>query len=268
MEPGKAACGVMAVDLARVADLWEENQECLKQRLGHSDSARFGARWVFMPQVPAARFNHVSKVRVPSSMVNDLIDECRTFFRQNGLPLCCIMTTPATQPADLGERLYRLGFTTETNPVMIWDGRTLPEVPEGVRVELAPEEQCDLVYQLIRHVFFPDANRSAAHHLRRGVEVSYDLGARNYVAYIGDQPVGAGTLFRRGQMGGIYNMCTLPAYRGRGVATAIIAASLADASRLGCAYVGLTPTTQGRPLYEKLGFTEVYQERYFVERFY
>lgn len=256
----------MAVDLAYVADLWEENQECLKQRLGQSDCALFGARWVFMPQVPAPRFNHVSKVRVPVSMVGDLLEECRHFFRARGLSMNCIMTTPATQPADLGDRLYRLGFTTETNPVMVWDGATLPDSPADVRVEEAPGAQAGLVYQLIRQVFFPDASEAAGQHLRRGVDVSYDIGAVNYVAYIGRQPVGAGTLFRRGLMGGIYNMCTLPAYRGRGVATALMEACLQGARAMGCTHVGLTPTTAGRPLYEKLGFREVYQERYFVER--
>lgn len=256
-----------SVDLTYIADLWEENQECLKQRLGQSDSALFGARWVFMPQVPAPRFNHVSKVRVSMAAVDELIAQCRSFFRLKGMPGCCIMTTPATQPSDLAERLYRLGFTTETVPVMIWDGRTLPSAPREVLVEVVSTEQELLVYRLIRQVFFPDASEQAVHHVRRGVQISYEIGARNYVAYLGGQPVGVGTLFCRGPMAGIYNMGTLPAHRGRGVATAIMAACLQDARELACTHVGLTPTVAGRPLYERLGFHEIYQERYCAERF-
>ncbi|HYG59140.1 MAG TPA: hypothetical protein VD902_13855, partial [Symbiobacteriaceae bacterium] len=115
------------VDLTRVADLWEENQECLKQQLGQSVSSRFGARWVLMPEAPFPRFNHISCVRVSPDAVDELVAEGRSFFRAHGIPHCCFMVTPATQPVDLGARLYRLGYTSETNPVMVWNGR--PVVP-------------------------------------------------------------------------------------------------------------------------------------------
>lgn len=255
------------MNLAHVADLWEENQECLKQRLGQSDSLQFGARWVLMPEAPFPRFNHASRIRISESDVDALIQTCRTFFRQQGLPVCSLMVTPATRPSDLGARLYRLGFTSEPNPVMLWDGT--PVLPENayVRVELAPRNQQRLVFELIRRVFFPQATAQTVEAGRRGVTISYELGAFNYVAYWGNCPAGAGMLFCHEGMGGIYNMCTLPEFRGRGVATAILAAALRDALALGCTHVGLTPTSMGRPLYERLGFREIYKERYFVERF-
>ncbi|HWI66242.1 MAG TPA: hypothetical protein VNT75_30790, partial [Symbiobacteriaceae bacterium] len=85
------------MDLAYVAGLWEENQECLKQRLGQSDSQQFGARWVLMPEAPFPRFNHASCIRVPATEVDLLIDAARTFFRAQGLPMCSLMVTPATR---------------------------------------------------------------------------------------------------------------------------------------------------------------------------
>jgi GNAT superfamily N-acetyltransferase len=258
---------VSGVDLAHVADLWEENQEYLKQSLGRSTSDAFGARWVLMPDAPYPRFNHASRIRVSPEETAGLVDACRTYFRTEGLPMCCLMVTPATRPADLGARLYRLGFTSDPNPVMVWDGTPVVPTNPLVRVVTMPREQAGLVFDLIRRVFFPGASPQSMAMGRHGVDVSYQIGALNYVAYWGARPAGAGMLFCHGGMGGIYNMCTLPEFRGRGVATAILAACIADAQRLGCEYVGLTPTTMGRPLYERLGFREVYQERYFVERF-
>ncbi|HWI64041.1 MAG TPA: GNAT family N-acetyltransferase, partial [Symbiobacteriaceae bacterium] len=216
---------------------------------------------------PFPRFNHASCIRVPATEVDLLIDAARTFFRAQGLPMCSLMVTPATRPSDLGARLYRQGFTSETNPVMLWNG--MPVVPANpyVRVEQAPPEQQSLVFELIRRVFFPHATEQTLVTGRRGVQISYELGALNYVAFWGSRPAGAGMLFCHGGMGGIYNMCTLPEFRGRGIATAIMAAILRDAVALGCTHVGLTPTSMGRPLYERLGFREIYQERYFVERF-
>jgi GNAT superfamily N-acetyltransferase len=255
------------VDLAHVAGLWEENQEYLKQRLGQSSSEDFGARWVLTPEAPFPRFNHVSRIRVTDAEADELIGTCRSFFRNHGLPVCCLMVTPATRPANLGARLYRMGFTSETNPVMVWDGTPPPAPSPYVRVVVAPREQGNAVFELIRRVFLPNASEQSLAMGRRSVNISYDLQAINYVALWGDRPAGAGMLLPRGDMAGIYNMCTLPEFRGRGVASAILSAALSDARAHGCAYVGLTPTTMGRPLYERLGFREIYQERYFVERF-
>ena len=255
------------VDLAHVADLWEENQEFLKQRLGSSRSTAFGARWVVMPEASSPRFNHVSRIRLAPAEVDGLVEACRTYFLSQGLPIASLLVTPATQPADLGARLYRLGFTSETNPVMVWNGTPVVSQAPYLRVEEAPPEQAGLVFELIRRVFFPNATHQSLAMGRRGVEISYEIEAVNFIAYWGSRPAGAGMLFCRGGMGGIYNMCTLPEFRGRGVATAILAACIAEAQRRGCTQVGLTPTAMGRPLYERLGFREVYQERYFVERF-
>ena len=257
---------VKPLDLVRVADLWEENQEYLKQRLGQSHSTKFGARWVTMPETPYPRFNHVSRIRVRQELVGPLIAESRAFFRERGLLGSCLLITPATQPLDLGNQLYRLGFTAEVNPVMIWDGTPVRWINPQVTVERAARGQAEQVFELIRRVFFPGANEATLMMGRRGVETSYDVGALNYIAYYEGRPVGAGMLFCWGGMGGIYNMCTLPEFRGRGVAKAVMAACLADARALQCEYVGLTPTVMGRPLYEQLGFREHYQERYFVER--
>lgn len=254
------------MDFVHVADLWEENQEFLRQRLGRCDSARFGVHWVLTPEAPFPRFNHVSRIRLPEENLFELINESRAFFRSQGMPNCCLMVTPATEPADLPARLYRMGYTSEANPVMIWDGRKLPEPVPNVRVERAVPVQSPLVFELIRRVFLANAPQHTLAYGRRGVAISYEIGAYNYVAYIGSRPVGVGMLFMRGGMGGVYNIGTLPECRGRGVATGIMAVAMADALEAGCTHVGLTPTAMGRPLYERLGFRDAYQERYFVER--
>lgn len=257
---------MLLVDLVRVASLWEENQEFLKQRLGHSSESAFGARWVLMPSVPYPRFNHISRIRLAPERVDALVESGRAFFRRHGLPTSCLMVTPATAPPDLEARLYRMGFTSDANPVMIWNGQPVAAPNREVRVERTVSVQAPVVFELMRQVFFPGAAEGTLALGYRGVAVSYDIGATHYLAYLGQRPVGVGTLFPYGEMAGIYNMCTLPGYRGRGVARAILAACLADAKAAGCSLVGLTPTSMGRPLYEKVGFTEVYRELYFVER--
>ncbi|MGE5675331.1 MAG: GNAT family N-acetyltransferase [Mycobacterium leprae] len=252
------------LDVAYVADLWEENQEYLKQRLGYSDSTLYNAHWVLMPDVPQAKFNHASLIRVSDADVEGMLASCHAYFKAEGLSIYGFLVTPATQPASFGQRLSRMGFYWETNPVMLWNGVPFRQDNPRITVRLADRNDSPVLFDLIQHVFFPGATRETLVMGRRAINISYDLGAYNYIAYLDGLPVGAGMLYVRGEMGGIYNMCTLPHSRGRGVATAILAAILADAPRLGCRYVGLTPTAMGRPLYERLGFREIYQEMYFA----
>ena len=55
-----------------------------------------------------------------------------------------------------------------------------------------------------------------------------------YVAYDGDAPAGAGALYVDGGVGWLGFGATLPAYRGRGAQSAILAARIEDARRQGC----------------------------------
>lgn len=255
------------MDLAYLADLWEENQESLKQHLGESDSHAFGARWVLMPTAPYPRFNHVGCIRIAGDQVDDLVASARQFYMEHGIRMAAFLTTPATQPPDLAARLIQRGFWTESVPVMVWDGTPLPAFhPPGLRVVTMVPGEIDLFWSVMRQVFFPGAAGAPLAAGRRGVEISCAIGATNYVAFLGQQPVGAGTLYIRGKMGGVYNLCTLPAFQRLGVATAVLRACLADALAAGCEYVGLTPTEMGRRLYERLGFREAYREVYLSQR--
>ncbi|WP_374712914.1 GNAT family N-acetyltransferase [Symbiobacterium terraclitae] len=256
------------MDVALLADLWEENQEHLKQHLGESTQEAFGARWVLMPSAPYPRYNHVGYIRVGCDEAEELIAAARVYFREQGLPQVAFLTTPATQPADLAQRLLRQGYRSEAVPVMVWDGTPLP-LPRrpDLRVVRLRQGDFELFWQVMRQVFFPGATGDYLAAGRKGVEVADALGAFHYVAFLGGRPVGGGTLYRRGRMGGIYNLCTLPAYQRLGVATEVLRTAIADALENGCDYVGLTPTAMGRRLYQRLGFRDVYHEIYLSQRF-
>lgn len=255
------------MDLVTLADRWEQNQESLKQHLGVCGVTPFGARWVSMPTAPHPRFNHVSCVRIASDQVESLVASARAFFQESGVGSVAFLITPATQPADLGPRLLQLGFWGETVPVMVWDGRPLPphQRPE-LQVLRLTAGQNDLFWEVLRQVFFVGATPPALQAGRHGVDVATSLGAINYLALVGGNPAGVGTLYPYGQMGGIYNMCTLPRYERLGVASAIMRACIADAQAIGCTQIALTPTEMGHPLYERLGFQERYHEVYLSQR--
>jgi GNAT superfamily N-acetyltransferase len=56
---------------------------------------------------------------------------------------------------------------------------------------------------------------------------------------------------------GIYLVATVPAARGRGLATAVMTRALADARDRGCSTSSLQATARGRPMYERLGYRDL-----------
>ena len=56
---------------------------------------------------------------------------------------------------------------------------------------------------------------------------------------------------------GIHEVGTLPAYRGRGIAKALLHRAFAIAVEKGCTYATLQASPMGQPLYESLGFEAV-----------
>ena len=77
------------------------------------------------------------------------------------------------------------------------------------------------------------------------------------LAFLGDEPVCAGSLFVTGATGGLYNIATLAAARGRGVGYAVTRALMELARERGCTEAILSASPMGLPVYERLGFVEV-----------
>lgn len=75
-----------------------------------------------------------------------------------------------------------------------------------------------------------------------------------YVGYVGTTPVAASELTLGGGVVGLYNICTLDAYRGRGIGTAMTAQPLHDAQAQGHDTTILQAGAMGVNLYARLGF--------------
>jgi ribosomal protein S18 acetylase RimI-like enzyme len=84
-----------------------------------------------------------------------------------------------------------------------------------------------------------------------------DLPLRNWVATLGREPVAAAALFVGAGVAGIYNVCTVPEARGRGIGRAVTAAALAHALARGLRLAVLGSSDMGYPVYRRLGFREV-----------
>ncbi len=73
-----------------------------------------------------------------------------------------------------------------------------------------------------------------------------------------DGRIAGGTLLCcSGSNAGIHEVFTLPEYRGRGIASALVSRALDDGNLQGCACATLQASEMGFPVYQKLGFEQV-----------
>jgi len=81
--------------------------------------------------------------------------------------------------------------------------------------------------------------------------------ATTYFGKVDGVPVAMGVGARHGDVVGLFSICTLPAYRGRGYGAAITERIGADAFAQGCSLAYLQSSPMGQPVYERLGYTTV-----------
>ncbi len=92
-------------------------------------------------------------------------------------------------------------------------------------------------------------------HQRAGFDP--DLPLTNWVARLDGVPVAAAALFVAAGVAGIYNVCTVPEARGRGIGGAVTVAAIDVGARLGLPIAVLGASDLGFPVYHRLGFREV-----------
>ncbi len=90
--------------------------------------------------------------------------------------------------------------------------------------------------------------------------MSFDISARSpqklFVAYFMGQPVATSLLFLHGDNAGVYFVTTLPEYRNKGIASALILNSIKYTKTAGYKYCILQSSKDGLAVYKRAGFQE------------
>ena len=168
---------------------------------------------------------------------------------------------PSMRPGNLAERLRVHGFDGAPEPGMAAALSDLPDI--GVLEDLQIERVADAkgldAYESVLAQGFGEGPVEAA--WVRAVFAEIGVGDhvpwRHYVGAIDQQPVATATLFFAADVAGLYFVSTVPAWRGRGIGSAISRAALAGARDLGFAVAVLGSSPMGQRVYERLGFREV-----------
>jgi GNAT superfamily N-acetyltransferase len=165
-------------------------------------------------------------------------DQLETFYRTRGEPVR-VETCPLADPSfieQFGKRGYRV---TEFSNVMALplDGgngaHRWPALPEGMSIEKIRHDEIDLWTLTVSQGF---AEHFPATQEILEVMKMFALGpsAECYLARIDGKVAGGATLAIRNGVAGLFGASTLPAFRARGVQTALLHARLARAAEAGC----------------------------------
>jgi GNAT superfamily N-acetyltransferase len=170
---------------------------------------------------------------------------------------------PSSRPTDLGDRLIEAGLRQLSDGAgMALDlrgWRHKAPLPAGMTTELVKDAEALERWRNVqqRGLGLDDASAEAwwmAH--RRLVDEAWPP-LRNWIASLDGEPVAAAALFVGAGVAGIYNVCTVPEARGRGVGAAVTAVALDAAVDAGLGLAVLGASDMGYSVYQRLGFREV-----------
>ncbi len=160
-------------------------------------------------------------------------------------------------PADLPARLTAAGFTAgDVEAVLILPLSDLPDalrppIRHDVRRITDPEQGAQIA-EIVNRAVYPDDDFAwiarVIHNRMSHGELSL------YAVYMDDQPVSMGWIDFVGDFGGLWGGGTHPAYRKRGVYSALVAARAQEAITRGMAYLYIEASPMSRAVLEKRGF--------------
>jgi ribosomal protein S18 acetylase RimI-like enzyme len=216
-------------------------------------------RW-FTPIPMAFIFNAALSLLPPDGSAPDLIDETIAFFHSRGREEFDWWLWPGLETGAWGRLLQARGLQFQSDPPgMALELAVLPEhvpAPVGMKIELVRDAEgmrnwgrtFILGYQL-------PLEWEAV--LLEMMLASLETPMQSYLATLDGQAVAASALYLGAGVAGIYNVATLPEWRGKGLGAAMTLRPLLDARQMGYKAGVLQSSELGYGVYRRLGFQEL-----------
>jgi N-acetylglutamate synthase len=231
------------------------------------EAVQYGESDACFTYLPIPLFNCVVRPRFSSESADAGIEVILAHARQHGVPMLW-QVTPGSEPADLRARLTTHGFVChETVPGMAIDLDVLPDdaQPPDARVERVRDHDTLEAYVATAMAVFeiPAEMSQAVLRLFEGVAFD-DPSVINYVVRVDGQVVAISTASCLAGCVGIFNVGTLPEFRGWGFGAALTTAPLREARKRGYRIGVLTSSPMAFPTYRRLGFAQYCDFEYWV----
>lgn len=215
--------------------------------------------------LPDRNINAVGLADFTEETVDAGIDRVIAAYRREGVPFSWVVG-PTSRPATLAEHLKAHGF--QLDEAQRYAGMALrsldnfPTPAAGVDVHAVPIRESSQLTDLAVRAFGPPITAEGARFAFATMEAAVAAESAVYVAHVPDapDPVGFGVAYFRpeGDVMWLNGAATVPAYRGRGVYTALLAQRVEDARSKGysAAVIHAMKSTSA-PIVQKYGFEPV-----------
>ena len=210
-----------------------------------------------VPQIASPFFNRVLGLGVTGPVQTDELDAIATVFERADVKQYLVAVAPFACPPSLGDDLVARGFALKGATSKLWcrTGSTLHSRSD-LRVARVAERDRELFARTASLAYGVGRD-----HKPWFAAVVGGKGWTHYLAYDGAQPVAAAALYVCGAYAWLGYAATIPAHRGRGAQSQLIAQRLADAAEEGAAFA-VTETTAGSVSVRnltRLGFTTAWE---------
>lgn len=214
--------------------------------------------WV-VTNVPSSDYNGVAWARLSKAEADVQVPALVDQFRMQDLPAVWHLDE-ASEPADLGRRLESLGCQPIGGGLCMAAplaslSREIARFP-GLTVErVTTADELD-EWLAVRQTITAEAGP-----FRRDLYLGLGLEGRqplhHYLARVDGRPAGIAELFLGQRAAGLYSVGVSPAFRGRGIGTALVLTPLLVARTLGHDLGVVRPPADSVLMYEHLGFRRV-----------
>ena len=204
---------------------------------------RIGSVFVGMiPVLDTPFFNRILGLGVGEPATEAMLDEAITVFKNASCKNYMAQVSPLAQPAQCEEWLVARGFKASRNWAKMYRGdEAAPVIPTDLHLAEIGIDQAEAFADVVTTAFeIPAILRP----LMKGVVGK--PGWRNFIAFEGEKPASAASLFISGEVGWVGNMGTLKKYRKRGAQGALFARCIQDGLALGCKWF-VTETGEDMP---------------------
>lgn len=236
-----------------VVSLRAINNERLRRSLGWGEYRDLGGALVFTSDTPLEDLNRVEAFTTDELRLDGLLDIGFALLRAFDCePAVCV--TPLDRPGSIEKHLQRRGLQPRERSMTMCLRGDAPAswAPADVQVRRAEADDA---------MAFRDVVAGREKWLRKlmlasTLESMQHAGHTFYIAYVDGQACGTLHLLVDGATAGLYAVHTSKAHRKRGVASAMIAAAIADARSAGCDVITLRTNSDGdaRRFFSELGF--------------
>ena len=216
-------------------------------------------RW-WSPIPIAFIFNAAFSLQPPDGDETELIHDTIAFFQSRARDGFDWWLFPGLETRDWARQLEAHGLTLESDPPgMALDLSTLPQaipLPAGIAIKIVTDAEMMKTWNatFVQGYGLPPDWEAVCQEMMLAALIP---SMTSYLAFVEDQPVAVSTLFLDAGVAGIYNVATLPAWRGKGIGGAMSLFPLLDARKRGFRAGILQSSEMGYQVYQRMGFKEL-----------